>query len=135
MFKKVFSILICFLTASMLSAVELVKDGKAVSSIVLAEKPTRAAQFAAFELQYHIQLLTGAKLEILKGKLPAKGAKILVGESSFTKGIKPFEFQEYQVSVKGDSVTLAGCDEADFGIVKYNSVSTFPGFWKKIGTT
>ena len=135
MLKKVLLAVICLITAGVVSAVELVKDGKPAASIVLAEKPTRAAQFAAFELQYHLQLLTGAKLEILRGKLPASGAKIFVGESSFTKGLKPFEFQEYQVSVKGDSVILAGCDEPDYGIVKYNSVFTFPDFWKKIATT
>ena len=110
MLKKLMLAVMCLTTVSLVSAVELVKDGKPAATIVLAEKPTRSAQLAALELQYHIKLLTGATLEILKGKLPAKGAKIFVGESKFTKGRKQFEFQEYQVSVKGDAVILAGCD-------------------------
>ena len=135
MLKKFIFVLACLFAAGLVSAVELVKDGKPAASIVLADKPTRAAQLAAYELQYHIKLMTGAELEILTGKLPAKGAKIFVGESAFTKGLKPFEFQEYQVSIKGDSVILAGCDEPDFGKLNYNSVSTYPDYWKKIGTT
>jgi hypothetical protein len=36
----------------------LVKDGAPTSTIVLAKEPTRSAQFAAAELQYHLKLPT-----------------------------------------------------------------------------
>ena len=72
MLKKFILAITCLITAGIVSAVELVKDGKPAASIILAEKPTRSAQMAAVELQYHIKLMTGATLEILKGKLPAK---------------------------------------------------------------
>lgn len=135
MLKKFILAITCLITAGIVSAVELVKDGKPAASIILAEKPTRSAQMAAAELQYHIKLMTGATLEILKGKLPAKGTKIFVGESKYTKGIKPFDFQEYQVSVKGNEIILAGCDDPDYGTFNYDKLSTYPGHWKKNGST
>ncbi|MBT4814053.1 MAG: DUF4838 domain-containing protein [Lentisphaerae bacterium] len=43
----------------------LVRDRAPAASIVIAEEANRAARFAATELQYHVELITGAKLPIL----------------------------------------------------------------------
>jgi len=43
----------------------LVRDGVPAASIVVAEEASRAARFAAAELQYHVELITGARLPIL----------------------------------------------------------------------
>ena len=66
-------LVLCCLTPAMVSAAEqtreaglvLVRDGAPATSIVVAEEATRAARFAAAELQYHVELITGAKLPIL----------------------------------------------------------------------
>ena len=63
MIRFLFTLLL--MSAVCLSGADLVKDGKAVSVIVLSEKPTKAAQLAAFEIQYHIEKKTGAKLPIV----------------------------------------------------------------------
>ena len=66
-------IFFCCLTPALSLAAEhssdaglvLVRDGAPAASIVVAEDTSRAAQFAAAELRYHVQLITGAKLPIL----------------------------------------------------------------------
>ena len=64
------------------AAVTLVEQGKPRAAIVLdAERPTRAAQFAAFELQHVIRLITDAELPIVRGPDGVAGAAILVGDS------------------------------------------------------
>ncbi|MBQ7179324.1 MAG: hypothetical protein IJS08_18045 [Victivallales bacterium] len=76
------------------SALEITKDN---AVIVLADKPNRHAQFAASELQYHLELMLGSKLPIVTegvantGKLP-----IYVGETDFSrsKSLYSKDFQE-----------------------------------------
>ena len=43
---------------------DLVKDGQAAGVIVLSPNPTRSARFAAAELNYHIEKMTGARLPV-----------------------------------------------------------------------
>jgi len=61
-------IFFCCLTAAGQSrdaGLVLVRDGAPAASIVIAEQASRAARFAAAELQYHVELITGARLPIL----------------------------------------------------------------------
>ena len=51
----------------------LVKDGKPTSIIILSEKPTKAAQLAAAELQEHVRLITGVKLPMVTDDKAIKG--------------------------------------------------------------
>lgn len=44
--------------------VELVRDGKPRAEIILPSKATASAQMAAFELNYHIRLVTGIELPV-----------------------------------------------------------------------
>ena len=110
-----------------LSGAELVKDGKASAVIVLEEKPTKAAQLAAFEIQYHIEKMTGAKIPIRNkpeaGKLPV-----------FVGGRNGFKPQEYLVEIQPDKITLAGKDAQEFGKVNYADERTFPSPWKECAT-
>jgi len=79
----------------------LVRDEQPDATIVLAEKPTRAAQLAAFELQHHVRLITGAELPITHELTDARGVRVLVAESSATRalGLKSADFgpQEYLI--------------------------------------
>jgi len=123
--------------------VVLVSEGKAVSSIVIASKATRAAQFAAFELQWHIKQITGATLPIVTDNKKVEGARILVGESAATKAAglagDNFKEQEYLVRFMDDTVVLMGLDKQDTGAVTYDmntfaSYQTWPDRWDKRGT-
>lgn len=116
-------------------SVNIVINGRKAAVIVLAEKPTRSAQFAALELQYHIEKMTGVKLPFCYGKCNAACTRIYVGTAAGPfRNTAPFEFQEYAVIADGKDILLAGCDEADHGKVDYQKSTTFPDPWKKIGT-
>ena len=120
--KKLFIMLglICF---SLWSAEEItvVQDRKPQAEIVIGEKPTKSVQFSAFELRHIVQMMTGAKLPIVKkptsGKLP-----IVLG------GAKPGEFkrEQYSVSVTPKGIYLKGNDSPDYGKVDYSKPKTYP---------
>lgn len=125
-------------------ALTLAHEGKPTATLVLATNATRAAQFAAYELQYHIQKITGAVLPIVKDGTPVAGARILVGESPATQalGINAGDFkpQEYLIQFAPQAIVLMGRDQADFTAVKYDlgdpgCLSTWPGFWDERSTT
>lgn len=97
----------------------LVDEGRGVSSIVLAEKPTRAAQLAAFEIQEHVKQITGATLPIVHENDKIEGLRIYVGASKAASAPDDFKAQEYAVLFRPDSIIIAGRDKEDFGEVKY----------------
>ena len=66
---------------------KLVTDGRAQATIVLAEKPTAAAQLAAFELQYYLKKISGATLPIVREPQAVEGTAILVGESNAARAL------------------------------------------------
>jgi len=108
----------------------LVESGKPTVEIVLDKQPARAAQFAAAELQYHIQKITGAKLPIVREPSGNSDLKIYVGESRFTRenGLKSSDFavQEYAISFLPNAIILIGHDREDRGIMNYADEKTFP---------
>ncbi|MFA6566854.1 MAG: DUF4838 domain-containing protein [Victivallales bacterium] len=121
----------------------LVDNGKPNASIILAEKPTNAAQFGAYELQHHIKLITGADLPI-KNDGAADGINIYVGDSDAVKklGVDCSQFgkQEYLIKFFPKAIVLAGKDKIDLGKPVYdylqnnNAVSTWPSVYDEIGT-
>ncbi len=110
----------------------LVKDGKPQAEIVLAEKPVKAAQLGAFELQEHIKQITGATLPIVKGKPQGQGLKLFVGNSKAAVAAEApadLKSQEYAVVFKPGSIIMIGKDNNDTGEVKYWS-KTIPGAYE-----
>lgn len=109
----------------------LVDDGVPKAVIVIGETPTRSAQFAAFELQHVVKLITGAELAI-QADAPADGdaARLLVGESATTKALgvpeKPLVGEEYLVKFSGKDILLLGNDFPEPGKVDYQDPKTFP---------
>ena len=95
----------------------LVRDGQATSAIVLAVKPTRAAQFAAAELQYHLRKMTGATVPVVTDANPAPSTAVLVGESAATRALgltnDGFGPQEYLIGFRPGALVLMGHDAAD----------------------
>jgi len=129
--------LLCFAVTAIAAAtlaaapLTLVKDGVPSASIVIAaEKPSRAAQFAAYEIQHHVKLITGAVLPIVNDQTPVAGVKILVGDSLATRamGIKREDFkgEEYMVKCVPEAIVLIGNDTYDARVVNYQDPVTFP---------
>jgi len=102
---------------------ELARDGRPAATIVLAEKPTRAAQLAVAELQEHVRLISGATLPIMNDAAEVQGPLILVGESKATQalGLKNADFkpQEYLVRFAPDLLVLMGRDKEDYEKLDY----------------
>ena len=121
----------------------LVKNGKPNCVIVISERPKKAVQLASYELQYHLKLITGAEIPIVKDNKDneeIKGLKILVGESKYTDKLRPpkdLKTQEYIIKFFPDSIVLLGKDKDDYGEVKYNDLDgykTFPDFYDQQAT-
>ena len=113
---------LCF-SAVFLSGREItiVKNRKPYAEIVTGAKPTRAVQFAAYELQHVVRLMTGATLPIVRTP-SGKMLPFILG------GAKKGEFKReaYSVSVKPDKIVLKGNDSQDFGKVNYKNQRTYP---------
>ena len=60
----------------------LVKNGESHAEIVIAEKPARAAEFGASELQTYLEKISGCRLEIVTTPTDAMPVKIYVGDSN-----------------------------------------------------
>ena len=108
----------------------LVRDGQPVATIVTAAAPTDVAAFAAQELQYHVQKITGATLPIKSDAEKVEGAKILVGPSAATAqlGVDAKPVQGSRVSdplcrQRADSVGQ-GCAERATNVEKARNWSS-----------
>lgn len=122
----------------------LARQGEPQAAIVLARAATRAAQFAAADLQWHLREITGGEFVILRDDEPIPAVAIFVGDSApvRTLGVTPSEFapQEYLIRFTPSGVILAGRDKPDFGTVQYNQtptaaeLATWPSVWDLQGT-
>ena len=101
----------------------LVENGLPKSEIILGENPTTSAQFAAFELQHGIKLITGAELPIVARPAQAEAIHIMVG---IPADGETFKREEYSIRFKGKEIYLAGNDTPDTSKVDYAKESTFP---------
>lgn len=132
--KTAVSLLLALL---LLSAVEvgaaptltLTRDGEPASTIVVAADPTKAALFAALELQWHVQKISGAILPIVREGEPVVGTKILVGESTLTRALglknEDFKLREYAVKFLPDTLVLIGRDDPDRSEMRYEDDTAY----------
>ena len=116
----------------------LVKDGKPVANIVIAKEASRSAQFAAAELQYHIEKITGTQLPVVTDEEAIEGNRILIGASKATQALglsnKDFKHQEYLVRFLPDTLVLMGKDKEDLERMDYTNPGTFPGLYDEQAT-
>ncbi len=117
----------------------LVKNAVPNACIVIAKEASRSAQFAASELQYHIQKITGATLPVETDDNVIKGTRILVGDSKATQALglrnNDFKPQEYLIQFLPDTLVLMGRDNnEDTMKVDYSNAETFPDLFKDHGT-
>ena len=118
---RIYSAILFVLVISFVNAfanseeITLVKDGKPNAAIIIAQKPTIAANLAAVEFQYHIEKITGAALPIKTDTESLQGNRILIGESEATKklGLKAdnFNSQEYLIRFLPETIILIGHDQ------------------------
>ncbi len=125
------------------ASVTLVEDGRPACAIVLPARPTRAAAFAALELQHHIRLVTGAAPPIRRGDQPPGGARVFVGPHPALRALgvdlKALPYEGYVIAARPHALVLAGRDAANFGEVVYDPndltrAKGWPGFWEERGT-
>jgi len=94
-----------------------VRQGQPQASIVLADQPTRAAEFAAAELRHHVQKITGALLPFAAPGKTARGTQILIGESAATRarGLRAEDLQprQYLIKFMPGAIVLMGRDKPD----------------------
>ena len=90
----------------------LVRDGRPRAEIVIAEKPTRAADLGARELQTYIEKITGAKLRIATRPSGRTPVKIFVGRSAHTTHIQAPKTDDgaYRIVSGDDWLALIGAD-------------------------
>jgi len=109
----------------------LTKNGAPAATIVVDREANKAARFAAAELQYHIEKISGAKLPIADDGAEIQGIRILVGESAATRALglnnKDFKHQEYLIKFLPNTLILMGRDKVDKGAMDYADYKTFPG--------
>ncbi len=94
---------------------DLVKEGRAVSDIVIAPDANQSVKLAALDLQKHIKLMSGAELPIVHAPTPGLASHVYVGESEFTRklGFKPFPFTTSGLEILAEKnyVILVGPDK------------------------
>ena len=126
----------------------LTKDGQPAAAIVLAEKPTKAAQFAALELQWHVKAISGAALPIVRdaAAVTAGHVKVYVGDGPRAQALglaqATLKLQEYAARSDKNELVLVGKDAADFAEVKFdpdalgdgNKNANWPKFWEEQAT-
>ncbi|MFA7158628.1 MAG: DUF4838 domain-containing protein [Kiritimatiellia bacterium] len=69
-------------------AADLVKNGKPLSEIIIAEKPARMTRLAASNLQEYVCKMTGAMLPVTNAPSENVPVKIYVGKSKYTDDLK-----------------------------------------------
>jgi hypothetical protein len=122
----------------------LARAGRPTATIVLAKEPTRAAQFAACELQLHLRQITGSEFPLVNEEEAFDGTAILVGDSRRVRaaGVNADELksQEYLIQFAPQCVVLVGRDKQDRGKVQFDltpnqqALDSWPGIWDERGT-
>ena len=107
-------VVLSFAASAAAPKLTLVRDGQPSATIVVAKTAGHTPWFAAGELQYHIQKITGATLPIVTDDAAVRGPRILVGASRETDkfGLRKADFQpqEYLIGFRPDALVLMGHD-------------------------
>ena len=110
------------------SRLVLVREGRPEAAIVLATRATQAAQLAAYELQYHLEKISSARVPIVTDATEVEGPRILVGQSRYTEQLslrgEDFKPQEYLIRIAPGTLILMGRDAPNYEKVDYGNLST-----------
>lgn len=118
-------------------------EGIPTAVIVLSETPTKAARFAAYELQHHLEMVTGVELPITN-KTQVGATPIYIGDSPDVRKLgvdgSAFGKQEYLVKFFPSAIVLSGKDRDDRGEPVYDylanngAVRTWPSLYHEVGS-
>lgn len=118
------------------TAFDIVKDGKPVSEIVLAENANSSQKVAAGELKEFFEKISGSKVDIVSKPTGNFQNKIFVGESEFTKdlgfSLKGTEKGGYKLVVSKDYAIIAGRDRLS-GYFDHRNPETKKRFQDRFG--
>lgn len=81
-------VMTAFLAAPASGESFLVKDGRPLAEVVVAEKPPRMAKLAGEEFQAYVEKITGAKLPVVTAPTPGVAVEVYIGKSPFTDKLK-----------------------------------------------
>lgn len=123
----------------------LSQDGEPAAVILLPVNPTVSAQFAADELQWHLQKMTGAKLSLLTegAAAPPGCVRLWLGDTARARTLgltqAAFRPQEHAIRFLPGEIILAGRDADRRDPVKYDPANlaagdNWPGFFEERGT-
>ena len=96
--------------------VRLVADGKAQAVIVIADRPSAVAKYAADELVAHLEKATGVRLEVIGESTLAKatGSRVFIGDTRASReaGMDDGKLapETYVLRTKGNALFIAGDD-------------------------
>jgi len=134
--------MVLFLPGSALSAatgLPLVADGQALARIVIPDEPLPVHQFAAEELQYHLERSSGAKLPICREQDVAtddSGCVFLgpcrrpIQRDVKNEGLRPNGFR---IRLVDGSLYLIG-DDSDGPVIAANSIASLHKNQTRVGT-
>ena len=124
--------------------ITLAKDSKAEAVIVVGKDADKAARFAATDLKWHLDSITGGNFAIVtdeEAKNITDKKYICVGESSMTSAkSNDFEKQAFSVKSSQNKIELIGRDKKDKGkfTLTFDDKGVFlknaPGFYEDQGT-
>jgi len=126
-------------------AVTIVQEGRPHAAIVLPDDPVCAAQFAAYELRWHVAQISGAELPIIGEGDPVESGitRICIGNTLEARraGLSQRRFapQEHAVRFLPGTILLVGRDAGNWAKVTHNlddlaACENWPGFWEERGT-
>ncbi|MHC4874312.1 MAG: hypothetical protein ACYTFY_20865, partial [Planctomycetota bacterium] len=114
MLRYILTALTILVSTGSVSALELVKDGRAVSEIIISAQATPSVKTAAAELQRHLLKISGAELAIVNAPSADIKNQVYVGGSKFTKdlGVDLSDIKKdgYKIISKDNYLILAGKD-------------------------
>ena len=84
---KMLITLVFGLSAAVLSALDVVRNGVPCAEIILDQTAPKWARHAAKDLQQHLKKISGAELTIVNAPSGKMKNRIFVGESRFTKAL------------------------------------------------
>ncbi|HWL54810.1 MAG TPA: DUF4838 domain-containing protein [Chthoniobacteraceae bacterium] len=139
MLRRSFFPILCLLACTVAQGVELVRDGKPQSQIVVAEDALPQVRFAARELQEHLRAMSGATLPIVTKADGSTPNLIYVGESEGTRALgvetTGLPMEGYRVVATEKALVLLGRDGTTLPVPRdYRSRDDLPRLtleWQK----
>ena len=121
----------CWNSRLLADGLTLTRGGRPAAAILLGERPTKAAQFAAFELASHVKAISGARLPIVRGSasVPPGHVRIHVGDGKTDQAVfwRPEPPNPFPVEPM-DNASFCRCPECQKWITRgkgYGAVEHF----------